>query len=223
MVSWSILWEHFTALVLVWAWVALAGFALLPILRLRVGLVGAPLVGVVYWTLALYLLPFAGGLDVAAASIDVLAIVAGVRLSRSGAWMPVWKSVAGSTLILVIGSLPYLTTLLYHYVPFGMDESMHTTAAVLIARSGGLPDSHAPFAPDLNFPPMNLGLPTVASIAIRWGGEPVAVMLACHHLTFTLLILATYLLLRSWIARTPAALLSVVSVWTARAGQASLE
>src|SRR5207244_3900530 len=47
--------------------------------------------------------------------------------------------------------------------------------------------------------------------------------LACHHLTFTLLIVATHLLLRSWIARTPAALLAVVSVWTARSTQASLE
>jgi hypothetical protein len=105
----------------------------------------------------------------------------------------------------------------------GMDASMHTTAAALIARSRGLPDSYAPFAPDLTFPPMNLGLPTVAAIAIRWGGEPAAVMLACHHLTFTLLILATYLLLRSWIARTPAALMAVVSVWMARSTQASLE
>src|SRR5207249_609254 len=133
------------------------------------------------------------------------------------------KRFSWSTLILVLGSLPYVTTLLFHYVPFGMDGSMHTTAAVLIARSGGLPDSYAPFAPDLVFPPLNLGLPTVAGIAIRWGGEPAAVMLACHHLTFTLLILATYLLLRSWIACTPAALLAVVSVWCARASQASLE
>jgi hypothetical protein len=38
LVSWSILLEHGWALALVWTWVALAGFALLPILRLRIGL-----------------------------------------------------------------------------------------------------------------------------------------------------------------------------------------
>ena len=178
-----------------------------------------PLVGVAYWTLALYLLPFAHGLDLAAALIGVLAVAACAR----GAWTPAWKRFSWATLILVIGSLPYATTLLYHYVPFGMDGSMHTTAATLIARSGGLPGSHAPFAADVSFPPMNLGLPTVAGIAIRWGAEPAAAMLACHHLTFTLLILASYLLLRSWTGRMSSALLAVVTVWTARASQASLQ
>jgi hypothetical protein len=119
--------------------------------------------------------------------------------------------------------LPYSTTLLFQYVPFGMDGSMHATAATVIAVWRGLPESYAPFAPDVPLPPLNLGLPAVAAVAIRWGGEPAAVLLACHHLTFTLLILATYLLLRRWAARTPAAVLAVVSVWTARAAQASLE
>src|ERR1019366_3751025 len=104
-----------------------------------------------------------------------------------------------------------------------MDGSMHMTAATLIARSHGLPESYAPFAPDVAFPPMNLGLSTVAAVAIRWGGDPAAVLLACHHLTFTLLIVATYLLLRRWIARPPEAVRGVVSVGTARASQASLE
>jgi hypothetical protein len=237
LVAWPILWEHGCALVLVWAWVALAGFAFLPILRLRIGLVGVPLVGVVYWTIALYLFPFAGGLDVAAGLVGLLAAGVCARpffvaydsnrvVSRGvntigivfhGAWWKRW-----ATLILAVGCLPYTTTLLFHYVPFGMDASMHTTAATLIARSGGLPVSYAPFAPDLAFPAMNLGLPTVAALAIRWGGEPAAVMLACHHLTFTLLILATYLLLRLWTGRTSAALLAVVTVWCARSSQASL-
>jgi hypothetical protein len=223
LVAWPILWEHGLALVLVWAWVALAGFALLPFLRLRIGLVGVPLLGVVYWTVALYLFPFAGGLDVAAAVIGVLAAIACARFWRGGARMPVWKRWSLATAILVLGSLPYATTMLYHYVPFGMDGSMHTTAATLIARTAGLPASYAPFAADVPFPPMNLGLSMVAGVAIRWGGDPAAVLLACHHLTFTLLILATYLLLRSWTGRTSAALLAVVTVWTARASQASLQ
>ncbi len=232
MVSWSILWEHAVGLALVWSAVALAGFALLPILRLRVGLVGAPLVGIVYWTIALYAFPFRFGLDVAAALIGMLTLS---RWWLAGGFFkpsvgeedglkirPTTRYLTWPALILALGSFPYTTTLLYHYVPQGMDGSMHTTAAALIARLGGLPDSHAPFAPDLTFPPMNLGLPTVAAIAIRWGGDPAAVMLACHHLTFAVLILATYLLLRSWTGRIPAALLAVVTVWTARASQASL-
>ncbi len=223
LVSWSLLLEHFAALALVWTWVALAGFALSPILRLRVGFAGVPLFGVVYWTLALYLMPFEGGLDLAAGLVLALSAVGVVRWWRAGALRPAWTRFSWFTLILVIGSLPYLTTLLYHYVPFGMDGSMHTTAAALIARHGGLPTSHAPFAPDLAFPPMNLGLPTVAAVAIRWGGETSAVMLACHHLTFTLLMLATYSLVRVWVQRNPAALIAVVSVWTARGSQASLE
>lgn len=232
MVSWSILWEHALALVLVWSAVVLAGLALLPLLRLHIGRFGAPLVGIVYWTLALYAFPFTGGLDVAAGLIIAMAVtrlwLVGRVFKPSAPIMDEWqirptrRFLTLPAFILVVGSLPYLTTLLYHYVPFGMDASMHTTAAALIARTGGLPNSYAPFAPDLTFPPMNLGLPTVAAVAIRWGGDPAAVMLACHHLTFTALILATYVLLRSWIGRTPAAVLAVVTVWTARASQASL-
>jgi hypothetical protein len=219
LVAWPILCEHGLALLLVWAWVALAGFAISPVLRLRVGLASIPLVGVVYWSIALYLFPFAGGLDVAVGLIAVLAGIQCVRLN----WFPFWKRFSWATLLLTIGSLPYLTTLLYHYVPFGMDGSMHTTAAALIARTGGLPDSYAPYAADVPFPPMNIGLSALAGVAIRWGGETAAVMLATHHLTFTLLILATYLLLRCWTGRTSAALIAVLSVWAARASEASLE
>ncbi|MBI3821943.1 MAG: hypothetical protein HY289_04600 [Planctomycetes bacterium] len=224
MVSWPILWEHLSALALVWAAVALPGFALLPVLRLRIGLVGAPLLGVVYWTVALYLFPFHHGLDVAAGLVGAAAIFHGIRVQgRLGLLNSVRRWRTASTLILVTGSLPYLTTLLAHYVPQGMDASMHATAATLIGRSAGLPSSYAPFAPDVNLPPMNLGLPAIAGVAIRWGGEPAAVMLACHHLTFTALILASYLLLRWWTGRNVAAFLAVLSVWTARATQASVE
>lgn len=239
MIAWPILCEHGVALLLVWAWAALAGFAISPMLRLRVGLAGIPLVGVVYWSIALYVFPFAGGLDIAAGLIAVLvcmrsfARASGLYRHKPEAqakecrqrldWFSFWPRLSWSTLLLIVGSLPFLTTLLFHYVPFGMDGSMHTTAAALIARSGGLPDSYAPYAADVPFPPMNIGLSALAGVAIRWGGEPAAVMLACHHLTFTLLILATYLLLRRWTTRTSAALIAVLSVWTARASEASLE
>ena len=222
LVSWSLLFEHFFALALLWAWVALAGFALLPLLRVRSHLAAVAPLGVVYWTIALYILPIKGGLDIAGALALVMAGIGAVRWWCDGAARPIWTRPSWSSAILVLGSLPYLATLLYHYVPFGMDGSMHATAATLIARSGGLPESYAPFMPDLPFPPMNLGLPALAGVAIRWGGDPAAVMLASHHLTFIVLMLATYLLLRAWINRTPAALIAVVTVWMARGTQASL-
>ncbi len=222
MVSWALLAEHFAALAILWAFTMLAGFALLPLLRARLGLAGVPLFGVVYWTCALYLLPFQGGLDIAAGLALVLAGVQTARWVREGAGRPIWTRPSWSMAILLVGSLPYTTTLFFHYVPFGMDGSMHATAAAAIGRAGGLPDSHAPYLPELALPPMNLGLPAVAGVAMRFGGEPAAVMLAAHHLTFTLLILATYLLLRTWIGRTPAALIAVASTWMARGTQASL-
>lgn len=222
LVAWSVFWQHALALVLVWASVATAGYALLRSLRVGLGIVCAPLLGVVYWTLALYLLPFAGGLDVAAGLLIPLICVDVLRYWRQGWWMPAWRRFSWGTLILLIGSLPYTTTLWFHYLPSGMDGSMHATAATLIARSGGLPANHAPFAPDVPFPPVNLGLPAVAAVAIRCGGEAAAVLLATHHLTFTCLILATYVLLRGWTSRIPAAVLAVASVWLARASQASL-
>ncbi|HZZ78878.1 MAG TPA: hypothetical protein VFE62_10195 [Gemmataceae bacterium] len=221
MVAWPQLGEHGLGLVLVWAWTALAGFAVLPWLRLRVGLAGIPLVGTVFWTLALYLFPFKSGLDVAAGLVIVLAAIQCVKLYRNG--ISARTAFSWSTVILLIGSFPYLTTLLCQYVPFGMDGSMHTTASVLIGLAGGLPTSHAPYAADVPFPPMNIGLSSLAGVAIRWGGEPAAVMLATHHLTFTLLILASYVLLRRWTTRTPAAVIAVASAWMARASEASLE
>lgn len=222
MLPWSILAEHAIALALLWASVLLAGFALLPVLRLRIGIAGIPLLGIVYWTIALYVLPFAGGLDLAAGLATVLALAALIHGWRVGLWSPIRRHLSWATLLLALGSLAYTSTLIVHYVPFGMDASMHATNAVLIARSGGLPTDYAPFMPDIPFPAVNLGLPAVASLAIRWGGDPSAVILATHHLTFTTLILSTYLLLRWWTRPTTAALLAVVSVWMARSSQGTL-
>jgi hypothetical protein len=237
MVPPTILCEHGLALILLWGCVGLTGFALLPWLRCGIGWVGAPLLGVVYWSLTLYLLPFSGGMDVAAVLAAILGacgLVSWYRTRRGQAepaglvrepvrsgWL--WRQCPRSAVILGLGSLPYVSTLCCHYVPLGMDASMHTTAATLIARSRGLPADYAPFAPDVPFPAVNLGLPACAAVAIRCGGDPAAVMLASHHLTFTALILATYLLLRWWTAKTSAAVLSVASAWLARASQASLE
>ena len=222
MVEWSIIAKHGLAFFSVWACAVATGWSLLPLARVGIGLAGAPLLGIIYWTLALYLLPFCGGLDVAAIVILLLGAFHLIHGRRKHGRTPVGRRFSSSALILALGSLPYATTVLFHYVPFGMDASMHTTAAALIARIGGLPTNYAPIAPEVTFPAINLGLSTVAAVAIRWGSEPAAAMLACQHLTFTSLILATYLLLRWWISRPSAAVLSVASVWLARASQASL-
>ena len=120
-------------------------------------------------------------------------------------------------MILFAGCAVYLTLLLTNYVPPGMDASMHTTGARVIAAQQGLPRTYAPIGPQLFFPAVNLGLPTLATVASRCGAEPCASMLACEQLTFSTFILATYLLLRLWARPTPAALLAVFAVWTTRA------
>jgi hypothetical protein len=223
LVSWSLLLEHFGALALLWACVLLPGFALLPWLRVRLGLAGVPLLGIVYWTVALFLLPFNGGMDIAAGLAFVFAALAGVLWWRRGAPRPVWTRASWSMLVFGVGQLPFLTTLFSQYVPFGMDASMHATGAVLIGCGGGLPARYAPMTPGLAFPSVNLGLPAIAGVGIRWGGDPAAIMLAAHHLTFTGLILATYILMRTWVGRTPAMVLAVSSVWLARASETTLE
>ena len=65
MVSWDTLGAHGIALLLIWSAVLLPGLALLPYLRVGIGLAGAPVLGFIYWTISLYLLPFAHGLDIA--------------------------------------------------------------------------------------------------------------------------------------------------------------
>ena len=161
LVSWSLLFEHGFALLLLWACVGLTGCALLANLRIGIGLAGTPLLGVVYWTLALYLVPFLAGLTSRGASSSCWQ-----RFLWRRQW--VWRFRArGSTLILLLGCLPYVTTLLYHHVPLGMDGSMHTAAAAVIAHAHGLPASYAPFQPEIPFPAVNLGLPAVAAVATR--------------------------------------------------------
>ncbi len=215
-----LLLEHAVALMLLWAVAILPGLALAPWLRLRVGLAAVPVVGVTYWSIALFVLPFAHGLDVA---LGLIFLVGGAALWRGAhqRW-PFWRRLGSSNAILFLGSAPFLSTLVVHYVPQGMDASMHTTAAALIARHGGLPASFAPYAPDVPFATVNLGLPATAAVAIRLGGDPAAVMLASQHLTFACLILATYVMLRRWTSRNTASTLAVVSVLMARATQSSI-
>jgi len=224
MIALPLLGEHAFALVLLWGIVVLPGLALVAFFRAGAGLLAAPLFGVVFWNLALYLFPFAGGLDLAGALLAAGCLATWIHKGRKvRLGIPRRNFVPRSTWFLLLASLPFTTTLWFHYVPAGMDASMHTTAAALIARAHGLPANYAPFTPEVPFSTVNLGLPAVAAIAIRCGGEPAAVLLAAHHLTFTCLLLATYILLRWWVPRNSAAVVAVLSVWLARAAQASID
>src|ERR1043165_1168662 len=130
-VVWPILVEHGLALAMIWGLVALTGFAWLLFARLGVGLAGTPFLGVIFWAIATYCFPFTGGLDWAGALVIALFTLAAIQLYWRGQ-SNLFPRIRLSTVILARGGLPFATTLLCHYVPSGMDASMHTTAAVLI-------------------------------------------------------------------------------------------
>jgi hypothetical protein len=218
MVPMSEMLDHFFALGLVWCWAWLAG-------RLLAGMAGRPrgfapsvLLGIAFWATALFLLPFRHGLDIAALVVIAGNIVLAYR-NRTAGW-PAWtQQCTRANGILLVGCGAYATLLLTHFVPPGMDASMHTTAARLIAEQNMLPRTFAPMASDISFTAVNVGLPAVASLAIRCGAAPVSAMLAAEQLTFAATILATYLMLRLWTRQTPAALLAVFALWSTRGAQ----
>jgi hypothetical protein len=218
MVPLGLLAEHLCALALVWGWVLAAGFPLAALLRIRLGLPGVALLGLAYWAASLFLFPVPHGLDLAAAvALAGLAAACCRRTRPLGLLLAPLRSRAST--ILLVGGGAYATVLLGQFVPPGMDASMYATSARLIAENGGLPRTYAPFAPGLPFPAVNLGLPTLAAAAVRCGCSPAAAVLACEQLTFAAFILGTFVLLRLWAARTPAALLAVFAAWTARNAQ----
>src|SRR5260370_35047079 len=70
----DVLAGHLAALLLAWACAWGTGLPLAWLLNVRIGFAGSPLLGVAYWAAALYCLPFAGGLTVAAAIAGLLAV-----------------------------------------------------------------------------------------------------------------------------------------------------
>src|SRR5207248_9530036 len=86
---------------------------------------------------------------------------------------------------------------------------------------GGLPSTSAPFAPDVHFPAVNLGLPALAAMAVHCGCSPASAILAAEHLTYCCVLLSAWLLLRLVVRRTPAAVLALFAVWGSRTIQES--
>jgi hypothetical protein len=219
MVSYDVLGSHLAALMLVWGCAWGTGLPLASLLRLRIGIAGSALLGVAYWAVALYLFPFRGGLVVAA---GLAVLLAAAVMWRRESWHWLWLSARRldrADAVLCVGCAAYLSLLATQYVPPGMDASMHTTAARLIAQNLGLPSTYAPFAADLPFPRVNLGLPAFTAVIIRAGADPASAMLGCEHLTFSGLLMATYLLLRLWVTRMQAAVPAVITAWAARSAQ----
>src|SRR5260370_40757218 len=206
----DVLAGHLAALLLAWACAWGTGLPLAWLLNVRIGFAGSPLLGVAYWAAALYCLPFAGGLPVAAAIAGLLAVAVLLQADARQALRASIARLGRADLILGIGCAAYLSIVFIQYVPPGLDGAMHTIAARLIAQESGLPISYAPFAPDLPFPPVNLGLSAFAAVVIRCGADPASAMLACEHLTFSCLLLACYVLLRLGVPRPSAALAPVL-------------
>jgi hypothetical protein len=218
----DILGAHLAALILAWSCAWATGLPLAWLLGLRIGFGGGALLGVAYWAAALYCLPFASGLVAAGVIAALLGVVTLWQRAGRQALRRSLSCLSRAELILGIGCAAYLTMLATQYVPPGMDAAMHTIAARQIAQQNGLPTSYAPFAPELPFPAVNLGLPAFAAVVIRLGAEPVSAMLACEHVTFSGLLLATYLVLRIWVGRCGAAVPAVAAAWSARGAQETI-
>jgi hypothetical protein len=216
MVPLDLLLEHLKGLLAVWGIVLLAGFSICTALRVRLGVAGYVLLGIVYWTISLYAFCFDGGLDVALGL--AFAILLGTAVGQRGwrSWRPKHPWASGT---LVLGCAVYATLLLGNYVPLGVDAGLVGTSARMISSHRGLPTSYAPWFPELFFPTVNLGLPTIGSIAISWGCEPGSVVLGLAQLAYSAWILAAYLVLRLWVRPSPAAILAVAQAWGARWAQ----
>lgn len=222
MIPLALIGEHLIALVVTWTCAILAGLPLLALLRIRLGVGAAMLLGVAFWSVVLYVFPFSGGLLLAMALVVVALTACWVRRTMSAPLATAWQPLSWPNLVLFLGCGSYATILFTNYVPPGMDGSMHMTSARLIAEQAGLPRSYAPFAPQLVFPAVNLGLPTLAAVSIQLGCTPPAAMLAAEQLTFAAFILATYLVLRLWTTGLTAAWLAALAAWTSRGMQETI-
>ncbi|MGL4464511.1 MAG: hypothetical protein ACRC1K_20355, partial [Planctomycetia bacterium] len=175
------------------------GFALLPL-------------GTVYWACALYVAQYAGGLDAALAAAAVGSAVLLVR--RPAALFPkvrLSRSTRRAGGVIAVGCLCYVTPLAWQPAPTGMDASMYVAAARLMAAENGVPASHAPFAAEVFFPALNMGMPTIAAVAVRLGVAPEAATIAVSVLTYALILCGCHLMVRPWTPAIGAAVVAVVS------------
>ncbi|MBU0616819.1 MAG: hypothetical protein KKI02_03805 [Planctomycetes bacterium] len=193
-------------------------------LHARDGFATWPLLGGAYWAAMLYLLPFRGGLLLAAGlALAMLSVSLVLRRrsfrkrcppSRPGARA---RRLSGA--ILFLGCAAYLTPVLTKHVPDGMDASRYVMNARLLARHTGLPRTLAPFAPEIPFGAANHGLPAVAAVAVLCGASPAAATLACLPLAYGSLILGSYVLSRVAAGRVAAALIAVAVCWLVKQPQ----
>lgn len=212
----DVLVANLVAVPLVWVWAAVAGVPFLRLVRVPLGVAAAPLFGLCYWAAALYLLPFRGG-QMAAMVLAVVAFAVSVWIDRRHLVARSRRLVASPASWLLFAAILSLYTLqLCNFVPVGMDASMHATSARLIAQNDGLPRDHAPFAPELPFPAVNLGVPAVAAVAVRCGATPSAATLATVPFAYGCLVLATFALLRPWVPKFGAAGLAVIALFASR-------
>lgn len=217
MVPSAVLLNHLAALLAVWAVVVVAGVPTSALLRVRLGFPGHVLLGLVYWSVALYALPFDGGLVLAGviAAVGFVAVLVRnrPRLSRPHP-QRLWAAA-----ILTLGCGAYGTLLLRNYVPLGVDAGMVGALSRTIAFHWGLPTNFAPWLPDLYFPAVNLGLSTVGGVAMGLGCEPGSAVLGVAVLAYAVWILGTYPALRLFARPTTAAVLAVAQAWDARWAQ----
>ncbi len=209
--------EHFLALGCVWLAVLAPGLLLTELLprpvRSRHRWAAAPLLGVAWWSAALYVLPFRGGmwvawgLTAAAAGTQAVLRLRGSRPRRC-------RRSAVAALALVVGALPFLTPVLVQRVPVGIDASRYPTSARLIGEKAGLPDTWAPMAPSVPFGAANHGVSAVAAAAVLIGASSIGAVLAVQQVAFAGAILGVYLLARLGSRRVPAAVVAVAAVWS---------
>jgi hypothetical protein len=222
MLSGGELADHLWAVTVTIAAVGVPGYALaclLPAgLRRRACWTAWPLLGSAYWAVALYLLPFRGGLLVAA-GVAVLGAVSVFRRRHRGGRCPRFTAPG---VVLVIGCLPYFTPVFTQHVPQGMDASRYMLTARVIAAHGGLPATLAPIMPAVPCGATNHGVPAIAAVAVLAGASPPAATLATAPLSFAALVLSLYTILRIVTRRTSAAVLAVSVVWLTHQVQQTL-
>ena len=219
---------HLWAVVLVALVTCVPGYSLsrlLPrLVRERDGFATWPLLGGAYWAVMLYLLPFRGGLLLAAV-LALATLSVGLvfrRKSRRERRTTSPRSSRArwySVVILSLGCAAYVTPVLTKHVPDGMDASRYVMNARLIAQHAGLPRTLAPFAPEIPFGAANHGLPAVAAVAVLCGATPAAATLACLPLAYGSLILGSYVLSRLAAGRVGAAIIAVAVCWLAKQPQ----
>lgn len=211
---------------------ALRGFLPRP-LRGRDAFATLPILGGAYWAAMLYILPFRGGIiaggciALAGATLSVVGgrflrerhvarIATGLRSTTRN--RPLWIS----RIILTVGCIVYVTPLLTKHVPDGMDTSRYLMNARLIGAHAGLPRTLAPFMADVPFGAMNHGASTLAGVAVACGASPAGAVLATIPLTFALLILSLYVLMRLVVSRVQAAVVAVAVAWFSHQAQRTI-